>query len=108
MTVYVTEIAGRAIFAFDAPDADAAKARLLDREFLGDLYVLQNNGHPLWDGRSSIQMREAVAEETEVWSADHETDRLSRAFLIPVVDPLKFADPYDDMDDDDDFDNDLD
>ncbi len=73
MTVYVAEIAGRAIFAFDAPDADAAKARLSDREYLGDLYVLQSDGHSLWDGRTAIEMREAVAEEAEVWADEHES-----------------------------------
>ena len=87
--------------------------RLTDREFLGDLHVLQDNGHSLWDGRSAIQLREAVAEEVEAWAAGHETARLSRVFLIPVVDPLKFVDPedfdpYDDLDDDDDFDDDRD
>ena len=111
MTVYVAEIADRAIFAFDAPDARSAKARLADKEFLGDLYVLQNDGHSLWDGRSAIHLREAVAEEAEVWAAGHEAARLSRVFLVPVVDPLKFVDPedvdpYDDIDDDDDFDDD--
>ncbi len=108
MPVYVAEISMRPIFAFDAADAEAAKARFADKEFLGDLYVLQTEGHPLWDGHSSIQLRLAHSDEIEAWQAGHESDRLSRAFLIPVVDPLKFADPEDNLNEDDDLDDDRD
>lgn len=101
MPVYVAEIAMRPIFAFDAADGDAAKARFVDKEFLGDLYVLQTDGRPLWDGHSSIQLRLAHPDEIEVWATGHESDRHSRAFLIPVVDPLKFVDDFDDDDDSD-------
>ncbi|BCH24803.1 hypothetical protein [Mesorhizobium sp. L-8-3] len=114
MTVYVAEIAQRAIFAFDAANSQAAEERLADREFLGDLYVLQSNAQPLWDGKSEIHLREALPGEVEAWEAGRETASLSRVFLVPVVDPLKFVDPedvdpYDDLDDDDDdFDDDRD
>lgn len=111
MAVYVAEISKRAIFAFDAANGEVAKARLADREFLEDLYLLQSEGHPLWDGRSAIGLREALPVEVDAWEAGHETAKLARVFLIPVVDPLKFVDPedvdpYDDIDDDDDFDDD--
>ena len=59
MTVYVAEILGRGIAAFDAAnDAEATQVRLTDKAFRRDLTVLQNEGRPLWDGVSQIYVRE--------------------------------------------------
>jgi hypothetical protein len=108
MTIYVAEISGRGIAAFDAADEDEAKARLADTALRRDLVLLQNQGRPLWDGVSEIQLRGALPKEAETWqtgystagkpggSADHQHGLV---FLVPVVDPSTFDD-----DDDNDYD----
>jgi hypothetical protein len=98
MSVYVAEIAGRGVVAFDAANEDGAKARLADKAFQRDLYVLQNSGRPLWDGVADIRLRGASPKEAETWQAGHAGDEAARVFLIHVVDPSG----YDDDDDDDD------
>jgi hypothetical protein len=99
MPVYVAEISGRGIAAFDAiDDAEAAKTRLTDRAFLRDLIVLQNHGKPLWDGVSQIGLRSASPEEAVKWQAGMTVDGQDRfVFLVPVVDPSeKWLDEDDD------------
>ncbi|MEK1888055.1 MAG: hypothetical protein AAAB35_10895 [Phyllobacterium sp.] len=109
MTVYVAEISGRGIVAFDAANQDEAVARLSDRALRRDLHVLQNQGRSLWDGVAEISVRGALPEEAETWHAsramvgrsDEPGDREDwRIFLVPVVDPSRFADDDDDDDDD--------
>ena len=104
MPVYVAEIAGRGLAAFDAgDDTEAAEVRLTDRAFRRDLIVLQNEGRPLWDGVSEICMRKASPEEAVRWEAGMPAVGKDRfVFLVPVVDPS------DHDDDDDDYDNDPD
>jgi hypothetical protein len=108
MPVYVAEISGRGVVAFDAADDVGAKARLADREFLRDLRVFQNEGRPLWDGVSAINLREALPEEISSWQArripaevDDDDGDTKWLFLVPVVDPSRFGDE----DDPDDFDH---
>jgi hypothetical protein len=107
MTLYVAEISGRGIVAFDAASDAMARARMAEREFLRDLYVFQNEGRPLWDGVSEIGLREALPKEAEAWRAssvgqlgDAGAREDRRVFLVPVVDPSR-----DDFDDDDDGDD---
>jgi hypothetical protein len=104
MTLYVAEISGRGIVAFEAPDEAEARARLADRSFRRDLIVFQNEGRSLWDGVSEIRLREALPTEAETYEArqsDGAGDgKNRRVFLIPIVDPLKFVDEDDDHDDD--------
>jgi hypothetical protein len=105
MTLYVAQISGRGIVAFEASDEDEAKARIADMAFRRDLIVFQHGGRPLWDGVSEIELREALPRETETWQASGATEGKSsrakrRVFLVPIVDPLKFADHRDDHDDD--------
>ena len=111
MTVYVAEVSGRGIVAFEAAnDADAA-ARLTDRTLLRDLRVLQNEGRSLWDGVSEIGLREPSPPELEIWqerpiapkASVSDDDRSWRVYLVAVVDPSEFDD--DDDDDDDDYDD---
>ena len=107
MTVYVAEISGRGIVAFDATSDDEAKARLVDKVFQRDLIVFQNEGRALWDGVSEIHLRSALPEEAEIWRAsrsstgqlgDSGEEEHGHVFLIPAVDPSRF-------DDDDDYDH---
>lgn len=110
MTVYVAEISGRGIVAFEATDEAEATAQLAGRDFQRDLYVLQNGGQPLWDGVSEVRLREALPNEAETWRTGRATagqpedssydEENARVFLIPVVDPSSFDD-----DDHDDHDN---
>ncbi|CAN7750616.1 hypothetical protein C6558_27355 [Ensifer sp. NM-2] len=111
MTVYVAEISGRGIAAFDAANDIEAKAQLADRGFLRDLIVLQNKGRALWDGVSEIHVRMATPEETEIWqtrraaaipSGEESDDEGRHVFLVPVIDPShdKFDDDDDPHDDD--------
>jgi hypothetical protein len=102
MTVYVAEISGRGIAAFNAANDIEAEAHLANKVFLRDLVVLQNQGRSLWDGVSHIQIRLASPAEAETWQAGKTSDYEDPfVFLIPVVDPSSF-------DDGDDSDNDRD
>jgi hypothetical protein len=105
MTVYVAEISGRGIVAFDAANEDEARARLADMAFQRDLVVFQNQGRSLWDGVSEIELRGALPEEAATWQASHATAGRSSGsgdhehelvFLVPVVDPSIFDDGDDD------------
>ena len=93
----------RSIATFDAANDVEAKGHLANQAFLRDLIVTQNQGRPLWDGVSPIQMRRASTEEAETWQAGH-TPEDAFVFLVPVVDPSSYG--YDDDDDDDDDGND--
>jgi hypothetical protein len=108
MTVYVAEIAGRSIAAFDAANDIEAEARLADNPFRRDLIVLQNQGRSLWDGISQIHTRRASPEEASTWQAGRTADGEHRfVFLIPVVDPSDEDDRLDDDDNEhDDYDHD--
>jgi hypothetical protein len=108
MTIYVAEVSGRGIAAFDAADEDEAKARLADTALRRDLVLFQNQGRPLWDGVSEIQLRRALPKEAETWQAGYATaakpggcgdHQHGLVFLVPVVDPSIFDD-----DDDNDYD----
>ena len=48
MTVYVAEISGRGIAAFDAASEAEAAVHLADKAFVRDLIVLRSQGRPLW------------------------------------------------------------
>jgi hypothetical protein len=112
MPVYVAEISGRGVIAFDAPDDLGAKARLAHRGLLRDIRVFQNNGRPLWDGVSAINLRGALPEEIATWQArrmlddnndENDDDTNWRVFLVSIVDPSRFGDEDDgeDLDHDD-------
>ena len=104
MTVYVAEINGRAIAAFNAENEIQAEARAASKPFRADLTVLENEGQPLWNGTDEILIRKAFpAEETQFDASqaraikkkeiDQDDDWLM--FLIPVTDPTDDFDPYD-------------
>jgi len=54
MTVYAAEINGRAIAAFNAENEIQAEVRATSKAFRADLAVLENEGHPLWNGMDEI------------------------------------------------------
>ena len=64
MNTYVAIIGGKAVLTFRAVDDDQAHAMINDQEgsVRSDLKVLvDTEGKPLWDGKSTIQVREATA-----------------------------------------------
>jgi len=70
MNTYVAIIGGKAVLTFRAVDDDQARAMIDDQEgsMRSDLKVLVDaDGKPLWDGKSSIQVREATASEHAEW-----------------------------------------
>jgi hypothetical protein len=104
MTVYVAEINGRAIAAFNAENGIQAEGRAASKPFRADLTVLENEGHPLWNGRDEIFVRKAFPPEEAQFDAsqaraikdkeiDEDDDWLM--FLVPVTDPTDDFDPYD-------------
>jgi hypothetical protein len=104
MTVYVAEINGRAIAAFNAENENQAEVRVTSESFRDDLTVLENEGHPLWNGKDQIFIRKAFPEEEAQFDAsqaraikdeeiDEDDDWLM--FLVPVTDPTDNFDPYD-------------
>ena len=100
MTVYVAEISGRGIAAFNAASEAEAAVHLADKAFVRDLIVFRSQGRPLWDGVAKIQMRRASPEEAAAWQSGMvvgDEDRF--VFLVPVVDPSD--DKFDDDDDHD-------
>jgi hypothetical protein len=69
MTVYVADIGGKGVAAFEA-DSDSDAERLArDRVFRDDLMVLTTGGLPLWDGVSDIEIRHARPGEAAKWRA---------------------------------------
>jgi hypothetical protein len=69
MTIYVAEIEGRAIAAFNA-ETDIAAEQFVEAEyFQEDLLVLETDGRSLWDGKSAIHVREAMEEERALWDS---------------------------------------
>jgi hypothetical protein len=60
MTVYVAEIDGRAIAAFNAENEIQAEGRASSKAFRGDLTVLENEGQPLWNGADEISCPQSL------------------------------------------------
>jgi hypothetical protein len=99
MTIFVAEIAGRAIAAFHVETPVDARHFGDEELFRADLMVLESGGRPLWDGKSEIRVREAHEEEADAWrssrarailagdilSTDIDDDWLT--YLVPVSDP---------------------
>ena len=109
MSVYVAEISGRGVLAFEAANDVEATTRLTDKLLLRDLRILQYQGKSLWDGVSKIRLREPSPEEFEIWRVrpgtqepirSDDDDRNWRVFLIAIVDPTERDDDDDDDDDD--------
>ncbi|TIU97061.1 MAG: hypothetical protein E5W09_15855 [Mesorhizobium sp.] len=86
----MAQTSGGGIVAFDAANEDEARARLADRTIRRDLIVFQNEGRPLWNGVSEIQLREAKPKEAEIWEAGQSIragdDKGRHVFLVPIVD----------------------
>jgi len=104
MAVFVADINGRAIAAFNAESEIHAEERAASKPFRADLTVLENEGRPLWEGTDKILVRKAFPAEEAQFNAsqaraisekeiDEDDDWLM--FLVPVTDPTDDFDPYD-------------
>ena len=69
MAIYVAEIKGRGIAAFHADTGPLAELFVRDPAFCDDLMVLASDGLPLWDGMTSILVRQARPGEEAKWRA---------------------------------------
>lgn len=74
LKTYVVEMIGRAVVAFRAQsDADAQEWLEAHREsVIADLAKLREDGRPIWDGKASIGIRPATAEERVIWRENRE------------------------------------
>ena len=97
MTVYVLEVAGKAVAACRFETRDEAQKWPREGWFRDDLHALESDGNRLWDGIAELHVREAIDEEADRWrtmrrqaigkgEADEEDDSFV-AFLVPVNDP---------------------
>jgi hypothetical protein len=99
MTVYVAEIEGRGIAAFQADDGPGAERIVRDRIFRDDLMVLTCGGLPVWDGTADIRVRRARADEEARWRASRAKavrhgniegeEEGWIAFLVALTDPSR-------------------
>ena len=105
MTIYVLEIAGKAVAACNFDTRAEAEEWPRAGWFQDDLHALESEGKPLWDGIAELHVREAFDEEADRWrtmrkqairkgEVDEEDDSFV-AFLVPVSDPTGDED-YDD------------
>jgi hypothetical protein len=97
LTVYVADIEGRGIVAFEADNDSDAKRFVRDRAFRDDLMVLATAELPLWDGIADIQVRQARPDEAAKWRASRAkairdgniegNEDAWIAFLVALTDP---------------------
>jgi hypothetical protein len=97
MTIYVAEIGGHAICAFDAEDEDDAESFIDDDAFKSDLLSLEFEERPLWNGKDPIDIRIAHPQEAAMHDSSNaeamaddegpEEDDVYVTFLIAVTDP---------------------
>jgi hypothetical protein len=67
MIVFVIEINGRAILAFDADSQLKAEQHAMSPEIRSDLMVYETADGPIWNGQDEIVVREALPDERESW-----------------------------------------
>ena len=65
MAVYVAEIDGRAVVAFNAENDLEAQVVIEDEIFQNDLAVLESRGRPIWDGESWMVYLLPVSDPTD-------------------------------------------
>ena len=97
MAIYVAEIKGGGIAALHADTGPLAELFVRDPAFCDHLMVLASDGLPLWDGMTSILVRQARPDEEAKWRASRakairhgdieSEDHAWIAFLVPLTDP---------------------
>jgi hypothetical protein len=72
--IFVLEIKGTAILAFEADDMDDARAYAENAEEREDLTELTSNGQPLWNGKDVIAVRPATDAEADLFEEERKAD----------------------------------
>jgi hypothetical protein len=71
MIVFVIEINGRSILAFNADSQLEAEHHAMSPQIRSDLMVYETADGPLWNGQDEIIVREALPDERERWLFFH-------------------------------------
>ena len=72
--IFVLQINGTAILAFDADDLDDARAYAASAGTREDLTELMSNGAPLWNGKDTIDIRAATDAEADLFEEQRKED----------------------------------
>jgi len=72
--IFVLEIKGMAILAFEADNMDDARAYAANAAEREDLTQLMSNGAPLWNGKDQITVRAATETETDQFEEQRKDD----------------------------------
>jgi hypothetical protein len=67
MIIFVIEINGRAILAFDADSQLEAEQRAMSPDIRSDLMVYETADGPIWNGQDEIVVRQALPNERARW-----------------------------------------
>ena len=94
--IFVLEIKGTAVLAFEADSMDDANAYAASAEEHEDLTELTSNGAPLWNGTDEIAVRAATPAEADLfeeqrgedWEEDvHADSEDFIVYLVPLDEP---------------------
>jgi hypothetical protein len=93
MIIFVIEINGTSILAFNAGNRLEAEQHAVSPEVRSDLMVLETADGPIWNGQDEIAVREALPDERAHWllsRAESEqpanAERLTlQVYLVEVV-----------------------
>jgi hypothetical protein len=72
--IFVLEIKGTAVLAFEADNADDARTYAESAGEEEDLTELRSKGAPLWNGRDAITVRPATDAESDLFEEAREED----------------------------------
>jgi hypothetical protein len=72
--IFVLQIKGKAVLAFEADSLEDAQAYAKDADELEDLKELTSNGAPLWNGTDAIDVRAATDDEADLFEEEREED----------------------------------
>jgi hypothetical protein len=67
MIVFVIEINGRSILAFNADSQLEAEQHAVSPQIRSDLMVCETEDGPIWNGQDEIVVREALPDERANW-----------------------------------------
>lgn len=94
--IFVLEIKGTAVLAFDADSLEDARAYAEGADERHDLTELTSNGAPLWNGTDAIAVRAATEAEASLfeerrkadWEDEPHIDREDFfVYLVPLDEP---------------------
>lgn len=95
MSIFVAEIDGCAVAAFDAKAAAEAREFVMEEFLRSYLMVLETEGKPLWNGMDEVKTRLALPAEANRFHKSLIDAKAKRkddgdgwlCFLVPVIEP---------------------